>query len=368
MYKYFLLISMLLWLNIEAKSLNEMKILHLTFHKGCQKEFESVAKEFGFQLDTWYIQSLPTYSFDGTNAGNGLYNVGHDRAQRVWDLHKNEFNEYDAIITSDTAPLARIFLQNNFSKPLIIWICNRFDYSDRASLDCKFPDSEYYDLWRSIPSRPNVAMIGYTDIEHVYTKSKGVESGTLLIKPCGFVEALDYLEPDPTKGKMFYLPPYHNETKFMNFSQFLNNIGIENRCGRYSSPRELTQYKGIIHLPYSWSNLAFFENISLGIVYFIPTFDFMRTLYSQENYFFPNPDMLFTNDNHLKTEWYHPDHSSFIVYFSSWEDLNEKINLTDFENMHNKTLTYAKQHRTIMLDRWKQVFSNFGFKDERIYE
>src|SRR6185437_1116376 len=121
-----------------------LKILHLTFHKGCAKEVEAVAQIFGHEVTTWWIPDLTAGSFDGTSSGNALYNIGHDRAERIWNLHKETFQQFDAVITSDTAPLARVFLQNGFTKPLIIWICCRFDYSDQASLDCEFPDPEFY--------------------------------------------------------------------------------------------------------------------------------------------------------------------------------------------------------------------------------
>ena len=70
--------------------------------------------------------------------GNAVYNIGHQRAETVWNRHKDYFDKFDVIVTSDTAPLSRIFLQNGWRKPLIIWVCNRFDYCDYASLDLVF--------------------------------------------------------------------------------------------------------------------------------------------------------------------------------------------------------------------------------------
>jgi len=63
--------------------------------------------------------------------------------KKFGNLHKDYFDTFDVIVTSGTAPLHESFLQNGWTKPLIIWICNRFDYCDYASLDCNFPDQEY---------------------------------------------------------------------------------------------------------------------------------------------------------------------------------------------------------------------------------
>lgn len=123
-----------------------IKVLHLTFHRGCECEINAIGKELNWDLTTWFIPSLEPFFFDGYAKGNALYNIGHKRAEKIWNLHKDYFELFDVILTSDTAPLSRIFLQNGWKKPLIIWICNRIDYSDNASLDCEFPDDEYYNL------------------------------------------------------------------------------------------------------------------------------------------------------------------------------------------------------------------------------
>ena len=52
-----------------------------------------------------FIPNLVSGEFDGISSGNALYNVGHERAQNIWNKHKDYFNQFDAIITSDTAPL-----------------------------------------------------------------------------------------------------------------------------------------------------------------------------------------------------------------------------------------------------------------------
>src|SRR5207249_2486069 len=137
-------------------------VLHLTFHEGVANEFAGVAKELSLDLTTWNIHRLPPKFFDPQTQGVVLFNVGHDRAQRIWEKHKDFFNSFDVIVTSDTAPLARIFLQNDFKKHLVIWICNRFDYCDYANLDCYFPDPDFYKLFKEAAKKPNVTIAGYT--------------------------------------------------------------------------------------------------------------------------------------------------------------------------------------------------------------
>ena len=105
----------------------------------------------------------------------------------------------------------------------------------------------------------------------------------------------------------------------MNLSQKLNSIGIPNYTGRYNGPLELRDFKGVIHIPYAWSNLALFEALQLGIIYFIPSKTFIEELSKTRNFFWSPP--LDRKLFHL-AEWYDPELRDVFVYFDTWEDLN----------------------------------------------
>ncbi|TET36611.1 hypothetical protein E3J61_00540, partial [Candidatus Dependentiae bacterium] len=168
----------------------KVKVLHITFHEGCKKDFEEVARELDLDLTSWFVQHLPQEFWEGFHAGNEIYNVGPHRAQRVWGRHKDFFDQFDLIVTSDTAPLSRIFLQNEWKNPLIIWVCNRFDYAHGRGGEDGFPDREYYNLIRQATQKKNVRIIAYTPFEHEYMRRKGIEMGTRTIKPLGTKEEI----------------------------------------------------------------------------------------------------------------------------------------------------------------------------------
>lgn len=333
----------------------QLKVLHLSFHRGCIKDFEYVAQQLGLELTSCFIPELTPGSFDPQGRGSALYSIGHDRAARIWQTHKDYFNEFDAVITSDIAPLARIFLQNNWEKPLIIWICNRFDYCDEASRDCLFPDQEYYELFREAKHKKNVQIIGYTPFEHYYTKQKHVDTGSKIIKPCAkpdntVTESLipEYIDKQTT----FFIPPYHNDTIFCNLAEKCRNLGIPVYNGRYGGPGDLKDFKGIIHIPYAWSNLALFENMQNGVPYFIPSKKFILELKNQGDFFFNG-----MNETTIEfSEWYLPRHKDLFIYFDSWSDLVEKIAQTDFPAFKQKLQTFAQDHHDKMLKRWNYIF------------
>lgn len=338
-----------------AKQLN---VLHISFHKGCIKDFEYVAEQLDLNLTSLFVQDQPERWLDGETTGNGIYNIGHNRAKKAWNKNKDYFNQFDVIITSDTAPLSRIFLQNNWKKPLIIWICNRFDYYDGASLDCSFPDKEYYQLFREAFHKNNVKIIAYTPFEHYYTKLKGVDTGTLTIKPCAKPNNFLSQSSIPAtivKSETFFVPPYLNDTVFCNLASICNSLGIPAYNGRYNGPGDLKDFKGIIHIPYAWSNLALFENLQNGVPYFVPSKKFILELKKQGNFFF---NMLSSSTIEL-SEWYSEELKDILIYFDSWDDLAIKIKQTNFVEIKQKIKKFGQMHHDAMINRWKAVFQEF---------
>lgn len=330
-----------------------LKVLHLTFHRGCAQQVQAIAQNLSLDLTTWYVPDLPPRFFDGYAEGNALYNIGHTRAEKIWQLHSAFFHQFDLIFTSDTAALSRIFLQNNSPIPLIIWICNRFDYHDTSSLDCTFPDPEYYQLLKSARRLPHVAVIANTAFEHAYARFKGVDTGSLVIQPIGPITSKEGGDhpSHPARQEIFYLPHYHNEHLFIDLSQHLIQRGIPNYCGRHNGLGDLAEYKGIIHLPYSWSTIALFENIAMGIPYFIPSKAFLNQLLSRNNYWHQEADFLFNKKMIHLSEWYNEDHKHLFTYFDSWEDLVVKVDTCSYAQKREVIKKFANQHQQTILTK-----------------
>ncbi len=337
-----------------------LKLLHLTFDRGYAREVETIGNLLEIDVETWFIPEIPPQWLDGMSEGNALYNMGHERAARIWHLHKEYFYTFDAILTSDTAPLARIFLQNNFEKPLIVWITGHFDYTDQASLDCSFPDREFYSLFHRAHDKKNLTLITGNLYESYYAQKKGIDLGNLLIAPCAPLEDIPFLDSlipaDIYKEKTFFLPPYRNETQLLNLSTICQQLDIPTYCGSYNGPDDLKDFKGIIHIPHAWSNLTFFEAIQFGIPYFIPSKAFLKSLLKQGKSWHMDSDRLIAEGNLDLSEWYQFERKSILIYFDSWQDLAYKIATTDYCCQREKIKKYAKEHQSIMLKRWKTIF------------
>ncbi len=354
MKKYMLLILLCAMQSFSCAALDRrIKVLHITLHEGCMKDFVEVAQELNLDCTSWFVQHLPQGSWEGFHSGNEIYNVGPRRASRVWERHKDFFNQFDVIVTSDTAPLSRIFLQHGWQKPLIIWVCNRFDYRHGSGGEDRFPDGAYYDLIRQATQQSNVRLIAYTPFEHEYMRRRGIEMGTRTIKPLGrkeqkITEFTSSVPAHINKAESLFIFPRLMQGQINHVHAECANQGIKTWSGVYNGPEDLKAFKGVLFFPYAFSNLALFENLQRGIVHFVPTIRFLTQLG------FIRAGM---HGNLQWSEWYFNEYADYVVYFNSWADLKRKMATTNYDVFRQKIKTFGRQHRIKMVDEWKKLFS-----------
>jgi len=325
-----------------------MKVLHVTFHKGCQNDLEYVLSR---------IENINYDTFTFDDDGNQKYNITTQRANTIWNKYKHIFNEYDCIITSDTAPLCRIFIENNWNKKLIIWICNRFDYSHRPVIDGPFPDKDYLEMFQKAHYMKNVNIIGYTLFENIYCKLVyNIDIGSDVITPSGGISNIyENFTHKPELNDIYFIPPYHNDTTCMNVSNILDNLKISNYCGRYDGPIDLTNYKAVVHIPYAWSNLALFESFTLGIIYFIPSIEFLLQIAKRSTFFWSPP---YKNNLIQYSEWYNSKHTNLFIYFNSWEDLLLKMSELDYDKHKEILKDFSNKNCNDCIEKWKNLLQN----------
>ena len=333
-----------------------LRILHISLHKGCIAEIQEVGRSLGWRLTSWYpFSSYQTaYHFLGIQEHpRCAYNMTAERALRIWQKHRDYFNSFDCIITSDIAPLSRIFLQNNFEKPLIIWICNRFNYCVGPGAEYGM-DKEYYDLFSSAMKNSRVAIRAYTPFEHYFAALYGIDIRGPIIKPIGTRPKKCEQSFIPAnvdkKNTLFIWPGYPgaDERSVEWIRDKCSTLGFATYSGRFNGPDDLSDFKGIIYFPYQASNIALFENIQRGIIHFVPSERFVARLLKQG-------DLIYAWHEPYFCEWYFGEHRNIIVYFDSWDDLACKVATINYEEMRMRICEFAQYHRQNMLNKWEKT-------------
>jgi len=339
------------------------KILHLSFHSGCINDLNEVARALDLDIEPFFIleSDATRDAFDGMPSGNQIYNITAERAARIWSLHKGYFNSFDAIITSDTALLSRIFLQYDWHKPLIIWVCDRFDYADMPTAPKNFPDKSYYQLMRSALGKSNVKVIPNTPYEYLWARGKDVWMADYVIKPMGSIprnkESLISAVPATVNkaDTVFVFPRLSQQQSAFVIDQ-CNRVGVKTYTGSYNGSDDLTDFKGVLYFPYQWSTLTFFDHIQRGIVHFVPTLRFVTELLRARS---PVRFVSLEPSAPEWIEWYNSTNNPYIVYFDSWEDLKNKV-AVDYTELRKRIIAFARDHRQTTLQRWQKVFNDLA--------
>ena len=320
-----------------------MNIIHLSHHEGCQRDLAFTCQRLGYKC------TFMRFPYG--------YNISKERANRFWAENRDVLRAADRIVTSDTAPLSRVILENleDFPGKLVVWVCNRFDYCDMATNDCSFPDAAYYGLIKMATGRKDkVKVVPYTDFEYVYARNwRNIPMDDKTIRPSGAnleePPKPSIIPPDVDRTTTFFVPPYHNDTHFMNLASHCSGMGLKCYHGRYAGPKDLVNFKGIIHIPYAWSNFALFENWYNGVVYFVPSERFLCELSSRPNFFWSPP---FSKEFIRTSEWYLPGHEKLMVFFDSWEELRKKA-ATDQSSVKTAIKEFMDGHVERTIQQWR---------------
>lgn len=343
-----------------------MKVLHISHHIGCMRDHAYIYNKLNLDYTFWKFKK-------------NLFFISKDVANSIWNEKKDWFNTFDYIVTSDTAPLSRIFLENisDLKPKVIVWICNRFDYNMER-------DKSYYSIFNFAENkmRDKVKIIPYSDFEEIWCSIKGINLHYDTITPIGkelveldnridgLIELKDtyvndtnskqyYAEPLELSNKIF-IPIYGNDNKFFNLNQILTQHKIDVFNGGYKHPVDLQNCKALVTFPDAFSKLIVFETIQNGVIVFLPSEEYLIKLHPMKqnnvNYWFNSPIGNLNKITIKLCEWYR--YKECRIYFDSIEDLIYKINHLDTETIKIKKQwceIYSKQIEETSINKWKEI-------------
>ena len=319
------------------------KLLHLSFHRGAAAEIRWVMDKLGIAVEDFHFD-------DGT--GNERYNMTPERSERLWSQIQKRADEFDWILTSDTAALARPFIlhRNDFRGRLIVWVNNRFDYWHGRK-----PDALFYKQYREAAAMPDTLFVPYSEFEAVHAASHGVEMTRKAIRPIG----MGFGTVRVARNERYFLPPYGNDAYFAPFMpKVLSKDLFEHR--RYEGPADIARFRAIIHIPYAWSTYALFEHWAQGMVYYLPSLSFYKKLWKQGSLFFPDANY---NQYWPLSEWWRKENRANFIYFNGWKELKQRLFLTRRlklkieEKLSREILKRHAVHRQKTLEQWQNALN-----------
>lgn len=335
------------------------EVLHISHHIGCFRDQEYVLNKLGFEVINHKFY-------------DGVFQITEDIANNFWQNHKDQLNDFDYIVTSDTAPLSRIFLENQeeFTSKLVIWVCNRFDYRMES-------EKRFYELFSKAEQNPNIKIVPYSYFEKVWCTQKGTNlMEHQHIKPCGMYlkDSEDNIPETAYFSEMYgeqselpdadvIVPIYHNDNRFFNMQEFLSTNNIKVYNGGFRNIDQLKKYKAFVTMPDAFSKFLCFELIHAGIPVILPSKDFLYELSKRPNYFFNiwgsgGADLL-QKDWIDWCEWYDPELTKCRFYYNSFDEIPSIINSIEKESMKDDFERCSKYIEETTMNSWKTFYNNF---------
>ena len=335
------------------------KVLHLSHHYGCLKDHQYVCKELGLELTN-------VFSLWDTVLPKGSFHMTQELAKSIWKNNEKYFQSFDFIITSDTAPLSRIVLENfdKFDGTLIIWVSNRFDYN-------MSDDLSYYDLFKKYITHPRVKVVPYTEFENVWMTRFGIKTNYPVIKPIGLTISDPLSENEPhimgfdgnyelnLDGGDVLVSRYHNDTKFQNSRNICEKFGLKTGTATYRGAEELKKlsklYECFLIFPDAYSKFTTFELMQIGMPVILPSEDLLLKLSKKPNYFFSTGVIESTVS---MCEWYNEYYEKFAVYFQDLSGIGEAVKMVK----ENKEIILkimhdcARIHKERTMNQWKEIY------------
>jgi len=212
-------------------------------------------------------------------------------------------------------------------------------------------------LFKKAVNTDNIYIYGYTKFENFYCKLKNIDIGNNIIKPIGLKNSnSNKITNIKDIDTFFFVGSYHNDNIMINLKFKLIELNLKVYGGKYYGPNDLKRFKAVIHIPYGWSNYSVFEAFQYEIIYFIPSFNFIKILSKKSNFWFQ--DMQYFDKMLHLSEWYTEEHKNLFIYFNSWEDLKEKINLVNYKELKIKLKNFSKKHKHDTLELWNKIIKN----------
>ena len=345
-----------------------MKLFTLSLHIGT-KDLQTIFSRLGHTLDVWSI-SDHTHIFGEQRAQvdvcnqNTWRNLDQKMCDAFYERYKYELSGYDAFISYYTPAMAALF--ERFEKPIILYIPLRYE----SGLSTDSARWFWFNNWieKNVSAGKINSIVTNNLYDQQYFKYYTGMDAQLIPSLCDYTGAQ-------------YTGKFDKHLFTSKFPDFLGFVGVPNLIDKKTiinySWQDLANYRSMVYLPYSNSNISVFENYSAGIPMFFPTIDFLRQLWthyrdkgvmSELSWFqilgLLLPIGIAANDpnnyqNPISFERWIPlsDFYSLphIQLYESIRDLEDKLLSLDLKKISEQMLEHNTYRREQILSDWDRI-------------
>jgi len=345
-----------------------MKFFNLDCHISVIADIKKIFESLGHEVVSYSI-SGHNWVFKRQSSKVDIINPSNWRllddqmCDSFYERYKDELSEYDGFIC--TYPLTFSLLYEKFKKPIILHIPIRYETPFESK------PSEWEKFNKFLVKGIEDKMV-FPIANSLYDK-KYFEH--FLNKDCDYIPNIcDYTETTWRPERTDFL--YYSRLPINIKNNLLFN---KSDLGRYEWS-DISKFKGIVMIPYNCSTMSIFEFYTSNIPLFCPSEKFMCELYVKHNNYvlseltwnkvfnlppgskIPNNkknDPNQYNDINIMKSWiglsdfYNSEWMPHIVYFDTFDDLTNKLETINLEEVSNKMKKFNIKRKELIIEKWK---------------
>ena len=283
-------------------------------------------------------------------------NIDMDMIEKFQQEYDNTLKQYDAFVVTFSPVFAMLY--EKYNKPIIIVNACRYDQPFCWNNNTTMLKLLNMSLKRMQASGQAIIISNNRGDQQYLKDGAGIDS-ILIPSLCLYTNA-KYGTPSKNNVMVFENKIY-NEIK----SKDTKNI-IVSRPSKYEF-KELTDYKGIIHMPYDVSSMSLFEQYFAGIPLFFPEREFYKKCVKEGKVEFIaqyNAWSRTLNNDELERWLQNADyyHFKYITYYSSFEECVTKANAF-IDTEKDARLKWIESVKEKAFEDWKRILDPIVLND-----
>lgn len=327
-----------------------IRLFNLDLHVSVIEDFRAICNFIfgdGIEITNWslsfhnFVFKKPNLDVKGVNQKTWS-KFSEELIEEFQKAYDDELKTYDGFVVTHTPVFAMLF--EKYNKPIICINSCRFDQPFCSEENKEMMDKFSASLHRMV-IKQQLTIISNNHSDEMYLFKKTGLASTVIPSLCFYTNA----PYQPTKPQFVC---------FGDRSIIPANPLLIERPKTGFSWQDLHSYKGIVHLPYEMSTMSIFEQFWAGVPLFFPTREFYKDcLFDGKLSLRSNYD---NNPSYTEEEvnfWLNTSdiyRLPFIQYFSSFEDLFEKL-LTFEDPEKEQRLEWIQSQFVLHLERWKAI-------------
>lgn len=332
-----------------------MKFYNLDQHISVNSDVQYIFKKLGHELD---IDSISGHSWVIGRERKHIplveNNIGSIIQKELWSEYYRQnpqFEDYDGFVV--TYPPIFAMLYAKYRKPIILHIPIRYDYpytDDDVSIG----------TFNRFLSRNNVIVCANNMLDKKYFEARTKTNCIYIPSVCEYTG----MKWNPTREEFLI----YDGSRLVQMENVVNRHDMNNH--KWS---DIERFKGIIHFPYQFSTMSFFEQYTAGIPLFYPSKRFLMNLYRSG---FPVLDQCFwtrtqhdgygyeTMGDHLQyADYYNVEMFPHVIQFDGLAELEEKMYDDKFlQWTHEAMIADNKKNQKMVYDSWYSILEALSKK------